>query len=75
MLWYGAENAADDEPEQDRDDQRPHPKLRTRVRLVNSIEKSLDPNCYDKHDFGLVDDKKKAEVLTGYLGPKTNPKT
>ena len=34
-----------DEPVLNPDNQRPPAKLLTRVRLVNSIKKSLDPNC------------------------------
>ena len=43
--------------------------------LVNSINKLLDPNCFDPHDFGTVDDEEHETVLTGYLGPKKNPST
>ena len=35
----------------------------------------LDETCYDRHDFGLVDDENDATVLTGYFGPKKNPRT
>ena len=33
--------------------QRPHQKILTKKRLVNSIDKYLDENCYDPHDFGV----------------------
>ena len=46
----GNEHVSDDETEHSRTD-RPPTKLLARVRLVNSIDKSLDPACYDKHDF------------------------
>ena len=39
-------------------------------RLVNSTDKLLDPNCFELHDFGSVDDEEHETVLTGYLGPK-----
>ena len=44
-------------------------------RLVNSTDKSLDPNCFDPHDFDTVDDEEHETVLTGYLVPKKNPAT
>ena len=44
-------------------------------RLVNSINKLLDSNCFDPHDFGTVDEKEHETVLTGYSGPKKNPTT
>ena len=44
-------------------------------RLVNLINKSLDPNCFDPHEFSTVDDEEHETVLTGYLGPKKNPGT
>ena len=67
-----------DTDESDNDEnqvQRPPRKQLTAKRLVNSIDKSLDETCYDRHDFGLVDDENDATVLTGYLCPKKNPRT
>lgn len=64
-----------DTDESDNDEnqvQRPPRKQLTAKRLVNSIDKSLDETCYDRNDFGLVDDENDATVLTGYLGPKKN---
>ena len=54
-----------------------HPprKILTKNRLINSIDKSLDENLYDFHDFGLVDDASKEEVLVSYLGPKSDKNT
>ena len=43
--------------------------------LVNSIDKSPDPNCFDPHDFRTVDDEEYYTVLTGSLGRKKNPAT
>ena len=43
--------------------------------MVNSIDKSPDPNCFDPHDFRTVDDEEYDTVLTGYLGRKKNPAT
>ena len=54
---------------------RPPRKMLTYNRLFNSIDKSLDPNCSDPHDFGTVDDEEHETVLTGYLGPRKNPAT
>ena len=51
---------------------RPPQKMLTYNRLVNSVNKLLDPNCFDPHDFGTVDDKEHETVLTGYLGIKKN---
>ena len=34
-------------------------------RLVNSIDKLLDLNCFDPHDLGTVDDEEHETVLTG----------
>ena len=45
--------------------------------MVNSIDKSLDENLYDFHNFGLVHeegDKNKKE-LTAFLGPKSDRNT
>ena len=49
---------------------RPPQKMLTYNRLVNSIDKSLDPNCFYPHDFATVDDEEHETVLTAYLGPK-----
>lgn len=68
-------DADDSDSDSDNDIERPPPKLLTRKRLVNSIDKSLDETCYEKHNFGMVEDKDKATVLTGYLGPKKKPTT
>lgn len=43
--------------------------------MVNSIDSSLNENCYDAHDFRLVENDNDETTLTGYLGPKTNPNT
>ena len=50
-------------------------KMLTYNRLVNLIDKSLDPSCFDPHDFGTVDNDEHETVLTGYLGSKKNPVT
>ena len=57
--------------------QRPLPprKILTYKRIVNSIDKSLDENCFDPHDFGTVVEDENEVILTGYLGPKKNPNT
>ena len=34
--------------------------------MVNSINKSLDPNCFDPHDFGTVDNE---DILPGSPQP------
>ena len=54
----------------DKDDTqaRPHRNVFTYNRLVNSLDKSLDPSCYDSHDFGTTDSIANEEVLAGYLG-------
>ena len=57
------------------ENERPPRKMLTAKRLVNSIDKSLDETCYDKHNFGMVENDDEAVILTGYLGPKKNPKT
>ena len=57
------------------ENERPPRKILTAKRLVNSIDKSLDETCYDKHNFGMVENDDEAVILTGYLGPKKNPKT
>ena len=44
-------------------------------RLVNFMDKSLDDNCYNPHDLAVVEDTQNEMVLTGFLGPKKNPKT
>ena len=54
---------------------RPPRKMLTYNRLVNSIDKSLDPNCFDPLEFSTVDDEEHKTVLTDYLGPKKNPGT
>ena len=46
--------------------QRPHQKILTKKRLVNSIDKSLDENCYYPHDFGVPET---------FVGLKKNPNT
>ena len=63
----------DDQPQpQPQPGNRPPRKMLTDNCLVNSVDKSLDPNCFDPHDFGTVDDEEHETVLTGYLGPKKN---
>ena len=62
------------------DDDQPQPgnqlprKMLTYNCLVNSIDKLLDPNYFDLHDFS-VDDEEHETILTGYLGTKKNPAT
>ena len=77
-----AQEESDDGNSSDRDDgdpedssQRPPRKILTYKRLVNSIDKSLDENCYDPHDFAVVENPKNETVLTGFSGSKKNPKT
>ena len=41
--------------------------------MVNSIDKSLDENCYDPHEFGVAEDLASEKVLEAFLGPKKNP--
>ena len=36
--------------------QRPAQNILAKKWLINSIYKSLDENCYDPHDFGVVED-------------------
>lgn len=43
--------------------------------MVKSINKSPDENCYEPHDFAVVEDPKNETDLTGFLGPKKNLKT
>ena len=54
---------------------RPPCKVSTYKPLVNSLDKWLDPSCYDSHDFGTTDSIADEKVLVGYFGPKKNPKT
>jgi len=63
--------SSDEEPENDR----PPRKILTRKRLVNSIDKALDPNCFDPHNFGNVEDADNERVLEGFLGPKKKAST
>ena len=66
----------DDQPQpQPQPGNRPPRKMLTYNRLVNSVNKLLDPNCFDPHDFGTDDDEEHETVLTGYLGPKKNSAT
>ena len=66
----------DDQPQpQSQPGNRPPRKMLTYNRLVNSIDKSLDRNCFDPHDFSTADHEEHETVLTGYLGPKENPAT
>ena len=51
----------------------PPQKMLTYNHLVNSINKLLEPNCFDPHDFGTVDDEEHETVLKGYLSAKKNP--
>ena len=77
-----AQEESDDDSSSDSDDrypedsnQIPPQKILTYKWSVNSINKSLDENCYDPHDFAVVEDPKNETVLTGFLGPKKNTKT
>ena len=36
--------------------QRPAQNILAKKWLINSIDKSLDENCYDPHDFGVAED-------------------
>ena len=38
------------------DIQRPAQNILAKKWLINSIDKSLDENCYDRHDFGVAED-------------------
>ena len=38
------------------DIQRPAQNILAKKWLINSIDKSLDENCYDPHDFGVAED-------------------
>ena len=38
------------------DIQRPSQNIFPKKWLINSIDKSLDKNCYDPHDFGVAED-------------------
>ena len=68
------ENEVEDKSSSDDDQPQPR-KMLTCNRLVNSINKLLDSNCFDPHDFGTVDEKEHETVLTGYPGSKKNPTT
>ena len=52
---------------------RPSRKPLTKNRLVRNIGSSLNEECYD--DIHFVNGKGQWEMLTGYLGPKTNKNT
>ena len=66
----------DDQPQpQPQPGNQPPRKMLTYNRLVNSIDKSLDPNCFDPNDFGTIDDEEHETVLTDYLVPMKNPAT
>ena len=74
----GKSSSDDDQPQpqpQPQPGNRRSQKMLTYNCLVNSIDKSLDANCFDPHYFGTVDDEEHETVLTGYLGPKKNPAT
>ena len=66
----------DDQPQpQSQPGNQPPGKILTYNRLVNSIDKSLDRNYLDPHDFGTADYDFHERFLTGYLDPKENPAT
>ena len=65
---------SDDGDPEDYNQRRPR-KILIYKRLVNFMDKSLDDNCYDPHDLAVVEDTQNEMVLTGFLGPKKNPKT
>ena len=71
------ESSSDDDQPQPRPQpgNRPPQKMLSYNRLINSIDKSLDPNCLDPDNCGTVDDEEHETVLTGYVGPKKNPAT
>ena len=79
------EDEVEDKCSSDNDQLQPQPqpqpgnqpprKLLTYNRLVKSIDKSLDPNCFDPLDFGIIDAEEHETVLKGYLSPKKNPAT
>ena len=77
----GDDDEVEDKSSSDDDQPQPHPqpgnrpprKMLTYNRLVNLIDKSLDPNCFDPHEFSTVDDEEHETVLTGYLVLKKNP--
>ena len=75
------QNSSDDEDSSDSDEdveidvQKPHGKILTKKRLVNSVDKSLDESCYDPHDFDVAEDFASEKVLEAYLGPKKNSNT
>ena len=48
--------------------ERPPRKMLTAKRLVNSIDKSLDETCHNKHNVGMVENDDEAVILTGDLG-------
>ena len=48
-------------------------KLLTKNRIVHDIDSSLNEECYD--DIHFINGKGEWEVLTDYLGPKTNKNT
>ena len=61
----------DDQPQpQPQPSNQPPQKMLTYNRLVNSVDKSFDPNCFDSRDFGTVDDEEHETVLTCYLGQR-----
>ena len=57
------------------DIQRPPRKILTNKRLVNSIGKYLDENCYDLQDFGAAENLAIEKVLEVFLGPTKNSNT
>ena len=69
------EDSSDNDRDVEIDIQRPSRKVLTKKRLVNSIDKSLDENCYDPHDFGVAEDLASEKVLETFLDPKKNPNT
>ena len=67
----GSSDNSDEDDTQDR----PPSKAFTYKRLANSLDKSLDPSCYDNHNFGTTDFITDEKVFVDYLEPKKNTKT
>ena len=70
-----AEDSSDSDGDVEIDIQRLPQKILTRKRLINSIDKSLDENYRDPHDFGVAEDLASEKFLETFLGPKKNPNT
>ena len=64
------EDSSDSDGDVEIDIQKLLGKILTKKRLVSSIDKSLDENCYDRHDFGVAEDLPSEKVLQVFLSPK-----